>query len=251
MSSAERYLNDFLSESEDLKATLTDAANSHLRPSTVDTVVELVLLRSFSVTEQLFREIFYSCMLGDESIPGSGGVVRVSQREHADLLLLATAERESAYVSWLPAKRVLDAAKRYLQPSNPFERIRYRDVELGALQDLTTIRNAVAHPDSDAMERFSRLAAQRGYPHIRPASYLLSKRAGELEIRLIIARLERIARDSRQQPSMKVPRFSKPSEHSLPAVLLRPDCFLAHDAKDDLISRFPETPHLRRVPCTG
>lgn len=187
-------LEGFLVAIRDLRDTLEDALASKLDASTIDTVVELVLLRSFSVTEELLRELFYACMLGDDSIPGSGGVVSVSERAHADLLLLSTGDREVAYLSWLPASRALDAARRYLKPSNPFERLRYRDVELTTLRELTIVRNAVAHPDSDAMRKFQELAESRGYPHSRPARYLLSQRGGELEIRLLLARLERIGR---------------------------------------------------------
>lgn len=183
-----------LRELDDLADTVDDAISaSSLKPATVDNVVELALLRSFSVGERFIRDLFYLCMTKDPSVGGNGGIVEIDDPEHVRLLLQSTFERDMPFVSWLPASRFLDAASRYLNPGNPFEWVRYRRAEITAISDVHILRNAIAHPDSEAMDKFRKLSDERGYQATRVADFLLSKRQGTLEILLYIARLKQIA----------------------------------------------------------
>jgi hypothetical protein len=195
VTAAADLLSETLTDLNGLKETISDAlAAKSLKPETVDNVVELALLRSFSVGERFIREMFYLCMLRDPSVGGTGAVVPATNHEHVRLLLHSTAERDLSYVSWLPSSRFLGAADRYLHPGNPFDWLKYRQIEVVALNELVILRNAVAHPDSDAMEKFAKLAGQRGYPSDRVARFLLSTRAGDYEVLQYIVRLEQVAR---------------------------------------------------------
>ena len=194
MLDADALLEELSLEIGALKNAIQDALGAALQPETVDNVVELALLRSFAVLEHFVEELFYLCMLNDSSVAGSGAVVVVGNREQVDLLLRSTTERTLPFLSWLPAYRFLDAASRYLGAGHPFDRVRYRDTELASIIELTTVRNAVAHPDSSAMAKFRELAESRGYSHGRAARYLLSMRSGVPEILLLMTRVELLAR---------------------------------------------------------
>lgn len=194
MSNSSESLEYLLREIDDLKRAIVDAKSVQLEPATVDNVVELALLRSFSILEHYLEEIFYLCMLGDASVSGEGSLVAVDDRSQVDLILMATADRKVPYLSWLPLKRLLEAADRFLSPNHPFERLRYRDIELNAMIELTTVRDAVAHSSSPATAKLNALSQQKGYALGRPARYLLSTRSGDLEILLLMTRIELIAK---------------------------------------------------------
>lgn len=183
-------LADLKTELKELKDTVQDALSARLLPITVDNVLELALLRGFAAFEQFLEQQFYLCLVSDPSAPGSGGIIQISSRAEAELLLLATPDRVLPFVSWLPVPRLLEAADRFLQPDHPFGRLRYRQTETTALNDLHIVRNAVAHPDSPAMDKFRKLAASRNYTVQRPADYLRARRAGQFELLLSLTRLE-------------------------------------------------------------
>jgi hypothetical protein len=176
-----------------LKDTIRDAQSKSVAPETLSNLVELATLRVFSVLETFLQELFYLCMLKDGTVSGQGAVIAVSTREEADLLLLTAGARREKYLSWLPLDRTLDLAETFLLESHPFDRLRYRQTEKRAVDELTIVRNAVAHPSDHARAEFVILARSKGYPTIRAADYLLSTRGGNQEILLLMTRVELIA----------------------------------------------------------
>ena|ERR1035437_1777113 len=194
MSTSQECLNELNAELDDLKAAIQDAQGAKLAPNTVNNVVELTLLRSFSVLEHFVERIFYLCMLNDPSVSGSGSLVPIVNASQADLLLMSAGDRTLPFLSWLPAARFLEAADKYLAQGHPFGRVRYRRTEIDALSEMVIVRNAVAHADSPAMTKFQELARSKRYAIKRPAEYLLSTRSGQLEVLLLMTRVELIAR---------------------------------------------------------
>lgn len=193
MVSSNELLATLKADIEALKVTIQDAQKRGVTAETLNNVVELATLRLFSVLETFLQELFYLCMVGDASVPGSGSVVPVTTREQADLLLLSAGTRREKFLSWLPIERTLDLAEVYLDGNHPFERLRYRQTEKRALVELTTVRNAIAHPSDHARDEFVKLARSKGYPTRRAADYLLSTRAGNQEVLIVMTRVELVA----------------------------------------------------------
>lgn len=193
-SPSEQLWANFADGIKGLKQTINDAHSKKVEPETLSNVVELAILRVFSICEDFVQELFYLCMLNDSSVCGGGSNVPVRTREEVDLLLMAAGGRRDRWVSWLPIDRTLSLAEMYLSGGHPFDRLRYRNTEKRALSELTIVRNSVAHPSSHAWEEFRKLAESKGYPTLRPADYLLSTRAGDQEVFLLMARVELIAK---------------------------------------------------------
>lgn len=177
-------------EIDALKATIQDAQGASLDANTVKNVVELALLRTFSVLEHFIEEVFYLCLLSDPTLHGSGSIIAVTDRSQAELLLTGGPLGRRSFVSWLPLERVLELAETYLLPGHPFDRLRFRQTERKAVDDLVVVRNAVAHADSPAVDKFRALAKSRGYPSSRAADYLQSRRAGQQEVLILMTRVE-------------------------------------------------------------
>lgn len=184
-----------VSDLQTLKAVVVNAsaaqAHGAITADSRDAAVEFCLVRSALLVESLLEDLFYLCMLG--GFPGSPPVVPVTTQAEVDLLLRSSTKPEP-YLDWLPYKdRTLSRAGKYLLDGGPFPRLAYRRVELGALDDLTVLRNAAAHRSTKAINAFTALCAKNRYPSRRPADYLLSLRQGAPEILHMLARLERVA----------------------------------------------------------
>lgn len=192
----------FSSEIEELKDAIFDAEESHVKLQTLQNVVELSVLRTYSLLEGLFEEIFYQTLLGSSGQHGAGPVLAVANQTEVDLLLYRHGSRREKYLDWLPYSYTLERAEALLVGAVPFSRLKYRSVERRALDELVTVRNAIAHPSGHAQARFVELADSKKYPGTRPAEYLLSLRGGQPEVLLLLTRIEvtaqglAVARDS-------------------------------------------------------
>jgi hypothetical protein len=177
----------------ELKDSILDAQKVGLSKRALDNLVELAVLRGFSMLEGFFERLFYLCMLSDNSVSGNGPVLPLRDKADAELLLLSSRDKREPYLDWLPYDRTLALAELYLLPGSPFEWLKFRSVEVSALSELTILRNEVAHGSDQARARFLALSASKSYKATRAADYLLSVRGGDLEILLILTQVGVIA----------------------------------------------------------
>lgn len=175
---------------DDLKAAIFDAETLKVRPQTLRNLVEMSVLRASSLVEIFFRDVFYLSMLNEGGQVGVSPVLNVADESEVDLIVFGFGSRREKFLDWIPFEYALDRAEALLRFGLPFTRIKYRPVERRALSELTTLRNAVAHPSDHAQRKFLTLAQQRNYPVSRPGEYLLSTRGGEWEVLLLLTRLE-------------------------------------------------------------
>ncbi|WP_182376012.1 hypothetical protein [Nocardioides sp. WS12] len=178
---------------EALKNVVLDAQASKIQEATVESVVELVALRAFSLLETYLEEVFYLSMLAQHDCAGIGPVLPVSNRSEIELLIFSDGRRRENYLTWLPYDVAADRADSYLVGGQPFSWLRYRDVELATLKELTIVRNAVAHPSAYAATLLSELALGKGYQVVRPADYLKSLRTGAWEVMHMLTQVTVIA----------------------------------------------------------
>lgn len=178
---------------KDLKAVIIDAQGVSVAPATLASVVELAALRASSLLEEFLEELFYISMLSQHVAPDIGPVIAVAARSEVDLLIYSDGRRRENYLTWLPFDMSLDRAIAYLVAGQPFSWLRYRQVEVAALKELTVARNAVAHPSAYAQNLLSNLATKKGYQITRPADYLQSIRGGSSEVLTLLTQVGVIA----------------------------------------------------------
>lgn len=176
-----------------LKKVVLDAQQSGVEDATLDSVVELVALRTSSLFESFLEELFYLCMLSSHTDASVAPVLPVSSRAEADLLIYSGGKRRENYLTWLPFDATVDRADAYLDRGAPFTWLRYRQVEMSAIKELTVVRNAVAHPSAYASRLLEQLVTAKGYLGSRPADYLRSLRTGVWEVLLLLTQVSIIA----------------------------------------------------------
>lgn len=177
----------------DLKAVIVDAQGATVSAGTLASVVELAALRTSSLLEDFLEELFYVSMLSEHVAPNVGPNLPVATRSEVDLLIYSDGRRRENYLTWLPFDVSLDRATAYLVAGQPFSWLRYRQVEVDALKELTIVRNAVAHPSSYAQGLLAELATKKGYQVLRPADYLQSLRGGSSEVLTLLTQVGVIA----------------------------------------------------------
>lgn len=203
-------LGELLSGTAELKESFRDAAKARVSQATLGNLVELITLRTHSLVEQFLEELFYRCMLAEGGVASAGSVVPVSNREQAGLLLRSSRGKLEAYLDWLPYHRTLDMARLYLNPGNAFEWLAFRPIELKALNELTVLRNEIAHGSDKAREEFTKLAASRNYPSARAADYLLSARIGVPEVMYMVTHIEVVATALSQTSELAAAPYLQP-----------------------------------------
>jgi hypothetical protein len=160
---------DILSVFHDAGAAFTAA---RIKPSTFDSVTELCALQLHSQFET-FIEV--------------ERLVSPETRDHAYSLLTRTATRETEYLTWLPPSVIFARAEKFFRFGRPFSRLAYRPQAVRGLQQLTIVRNAVAHPSQTAQRKFEQMSKDQGYRVVRAADFLLSQRDGNTELEHLIA----------------------------------------------------------------
>jgi predicted RNA-binding Zn-ribbon protein involved in translation (DUF1610 family) len=210
MTLLDNALDSLLTGIRDLKSTIDDAKAASIAPRTRSSVVELAALHGSSLFEVYLEELFYVAMLSEHPSSRVRPILTVRSRHDVELLIYMEGQRRERYLDWLPWRRTEERAKAYLYEGRPFDRIWFRNVELRSLEELTVVRNAVAHPGTYAHNKLIELAAARGLTIARPADFLLSSRAGSSEVLLLLTQVEIISMaladasdvvaDSRLQP---------------------------------------------------
>lgn len=195
-----------------LKATISDARGAPILLETLQTVVELSVLRAFSIVEVFLQDLFYEAVLGTSNQSGVKPVMSLGSEAEVELLLYRFGSRRERYLDWLPFGQTLERARALLVDAAPFSWIEYRRVELRALNELSILRNAIAHPSDYAYERFVHLANEKTYPSGRPGEYLLSARGGELEVLLMLTRIELTATGLAAQDVATADNILEPEE---------------------------------------
>jgi hypothetical protein len=194
---ASATLANFVGQISALRATLLDADGAfngrNLQVDSYYSVLELVHLQLVSLFETYLEDLFYDCALGNSGIGAAASVIPTATIEDVNMLVYSGGSRRQKFLSWLPYEETAERASVYLEPDAPFSRLLYRPVEKRAIKDAIIVRNAVAHASGHAIEQFQALARERRYPHVRPANYLVSTRAGATESALFFATFELIA----------------------------------------------------------
>lgn len=182
-----------------LKKSVADAEQSyaakHLLRGTRDDVVELTLIRAMGLFEEFIGELFYLALQGDLG-PEVRPLMRASSRDEASRLVAgADSFGEARYVSWMPLpSRTLSRAHALLRNGEPFRRLESRAALQRSVNDLTVVRNRIAHASETAKQKFVNVATGKGYPHTRAADFLTSTRGTKIEILWGLDELEAIAR---------------------------------------------------------
>jgi hypothetical protein len=114
----------------------------------VETVYEGLFLRSVTGFEDLLECVFFRVLNGDVGGSRLGGKISAQSRAVMRDVLLDGDD----YLDWLPYKKTLDRARRYLRGGRPFNAIEGDD--LNKLSQLVRIRNAVAHSSKHATRVF-------------------------------------------------------------------------------------------------
>lgn len=168
-----------------------EAFQKGLSPGALEQVVSLGLVRAAGYFESFLESLFFECMEGRHADPGVSPIIKVSSRAEAEIVVYSA--RRERYLDWLPWDKIKDRADAYLVNSRPFDRLEYRDVEKRALESLSIVRNAIAHPGAHAEERFLEHTKNIKLPSASPGSFLLLPRAGKSEYEHMLLRLRSIA----------------------------------------------------------
>lgn len=176
----------------ELHEAVVDARAATITNSTLHCVIELCALRAYSILEEFLQQLFYDAMLGDQQQVGAQPRFTVRNEPELELLLFNTGSRREKYLDWLPYSASESRAEAYLEDGVPFSRLKYRQVELRAISELATVRNAIAHPSDYAAKKFQELVNHKHYVANVPAEYLLNVRSGDIEMLHTLARLNTI-----------------------------------------------------------
>lgn len=212
-------LQRFHSGLAELSKTADEALDSHssLSPETRSSIVELAALRAASLFEELTKSILTLSLMEDPSVPSEGALLPARDDDDLRILLRTQGASSRDWISFTKVQEMLAVADNYLKPGHAFDRIRYRNDDRQAIEDLRILRNAVAHPSEAAEREFRQLAARKRYQAARPAAYLLSKSSGVEEVRLLLARIRDIGTGLLERDPGKLENYFQP-ERSISGV---------------------------------
>jgi len=161
-----RGLDMYLTRIERLHATGQLAARD------VERAYAGALLEFHAYVERSIERLFVGLLRGSLT-PSSGSVralITVTSAATARSVVLS----ERAYVDWLPYKRfTVRRAKAFFSRGRPF--VGLDTAEISALEDVSLVRNAIAHQSHSALRKFKeRFVNGKALPpnQQRPAGYL-------------------------------------------------------------------------------
>lgn len=122
-----------------------------------DALRESALLDLYTSLELFAEELFFSVLLGGSGIADAGGVVAFSNREQAEEIFLGGRSHQV----WLPfEKGIRPLASRLLaHDGRPFSRLDRHSHELGVLNEVRIVRNAIAHRSASAQKELAPMVA--------------------------------------------------------------------------------------------
>ena len=127
--------------------------SSRFTPRHEALVAELAFLRAFLAWEAFLEEAFILYLLG-VAPPKGASPRRYAQPPNRKLAELMVAEGRD-YADWTGADRVVKRAERFFREGEPFRSaLRSRQ---SLLDDLRTLRNAIAHSSKPSQEKYERL----------------------------------------------------------------------------------------------
>jgi hypothetical protein len=139
-----------------------------------DSIYESALLNLVTAFELVLEDLFYSMLLGASAIPGTSGAVQFKDRGQAEDVLLAG----RAYLDWLPFDRHVAPLGERLLTGSPFSRLDRHPQEKRALDEISVVRNAIAHESGSARKKFAPLANGLRPRRRTPAGLLQDVRQG-------------------------------------------------------------------------
>ena len=116
-----------------------------------DLVIEMAFLRAYSAWESFLEESFILYLWGKSPPLGTGPrrYANPPTRKIAERLVLSEGRD---YADWSEAQNVVKRAERFFEEGQPYsDALRSQQ---SRLQDIKTIRNAIAHSSSFSWERF-------------------------------------------------------------------------------------------------
>ncbi len=141
-------------------------------------IVELTFVRMCASWEEFLETSFVCYMTGTKTASGFGPVryVLAPDKNHASAIIRGDRE----YVRWTTPSSLSDRARLCFKEGDPYSRV--IDSVSNDMQDINTVRNAVAHSSIGAFEKFKSLVREKlgtAPLGVRPATFLLTtKKAG-------------------------------------------------------------------------
>lgn len=137
-------------------------------------------LLSLHIRFELFLEdLFYSCITGKSGLDDCAPELTFSSREQASNLLFGNLN----YVTWMPYGEVERISKRTFSDGAPFSRLRRHADEKSFLEELTLVRNAVAHQSAPSLKKIENLTSPMRARRRNPAGYLQYTVQGDTHFR--------------------------------------------------------------------
>lgn len=167
---------------------------SEINEGDMDSVYEALFLRAVTSFESFLEELFLAILQGRVQYARGRNVKLRMTVTSRDALMGILLQRQK-YLTWLPFKDTIERAELYLVGGRPFTE--WDNADRSMLRTIGTIRNAIAHRSSHAMNEFSKhvIASQALLPRERkPAGFLRSEvHGGRKRFQIYVGQLSSVA----------------------------------------------------------
>lgn len=163
--------------------------NRRITAGSYDAIFESSHLSLVTSFEVFVEELFFSSLLGRSGIDAVCPRLAFNSRGDAERVVRG----ERGYVGWLPfEKKVLKTSEVYFS-SSPFERLNRHSAEFRALNEITVVRNRIAHDSASARAVFDPLASHLRARNRTPAGLLQERRQGVTSLERYSLELQKIS----------------------------------------------------------
>ncbi|MHA6742587.1 hypothetical protein [Rhodococcus erythropolis] len=191
---AEAIFKAFDAKARRFESIATSTSKPALRKTinlqTRDALFTSSFLSVHTAFESFLEDLFYSAVLGDSGITDCVPFTKFESRENAERVFMGG----KAYLDWLPYDRHSQKiSKLAFADGIPFSRLDRQPVEKKLLDDMSVLRNAIAHQSTQALTRASGLTSNMRPRRRHVAGYLQDKVQGDTRYSLLTTSMRSIA----------------------------------------------------------